>query len=83
MELKNDIILIECRFFYRLLSIYLFGIADKTMKTDMRQGICNILNNTLTEELGKASIKHLRYMVDHYLEMKKTKSNKTRKIGKN
>lgn len=83
MELKNDIILIECRFFYRLLSIYLYGIADKKMKTDMRQGICNILNNTLTEELGKASIKHLRYMVDHYLEMKRTKTNKTRKIGKN
>lgn len=41
MDLKNDIVLLECRFFQELLSSYFYHIGDRTLKQQMKNGACN------------------------------------------
>ena len=41
MDLKNDIVLVECRFFQDLLSSYFYHIGDNTLKDQMENGACN------------------------------------------
>jgi hypothetical protein len=81
MELKNDIVLLEYRGFYRMLVNYLFNIADDELKNLMINGICNELTRKYTPDTGALSIK----IAKRLLELKnarggeKSNKNKTRK----
>uniref|UniRef100_A0A6C0IFG8 Uncharacterized protein n=1 Tax=viral metagenome TaxID=1070528 RepID=A0A6C0IFG8_9ZZZZ len=41
MDLKDDIVLLECRFFQDLLTSYFYHIGDGTLKEQMTNGACN------------------------------------------
>ena len=41
MDLKDDIVLLECRFFQDLLTVYFYHIGDETLKDQMTNGACN------------------------------------------
>ena len=41
MDLKNDIVLLECRFFQDLLTSYFYNIGNETLKEQMTNGACN------------------------------------------
>ena len=41
MDLKNDIVLLECRFFQELLSSYFYNIGDNTLREQIKNGACN------------------------------------------
>jgi len=57
MDLKDDIVLIEFRGFQKMLSNYIFNIADDELKNLMRNGICNELGKKYSEDIGAISIK--------------------------
>jgi hypothetical protein len=64
MDLKNDIVLIECRIFQKLLSIYIYSIADAELKNQMKNGSCNILTNHFEEDVSSLSIANLKKVVE-------------------
>ena len=41
MDLKDDIVLLECRFFQDLLTSYFYNIGNETLKEQMTNGACN------------------------------------------
>jgi len=47
MDLKNDIVLLECRFFQNLLTSYFYSIGDRELKEQMTNGTCNMLSNKM------------------------------------
>lgn len=79
MDLVNDIILVEYRGFQKMLSNYVFSVADETLKNMMRNGICNMLAKKYSEDVGALSIG----IAKHFLELTERrggkKSNKTLK----
>lgn len=83
MELKNDIVLLEFRGFQKMLSNYVFNIADDTLKNSMRNGVCNKLARKYSEDIGALSLG----IIKQFLQLQKArkggkKSNKTRKHKK-
>lgn len=84
MELKNDIVLIEFRGFQKMLSNYIFNIADDSLKNMMTNGICNKYLGKYTESINTLSIGIFKKFLQ--LKNKKTggkKSKKTRKHNHN
>jgi hypothetical protein len=64
MDLKNDIVLVECRIFQKLLSTYIYSIADTELKNQMKHGSCNILTNHYQEDVSSLSFANLKKVVE-------------------
>jgi hypothetical protein len=62
--LKNDIVLVECRIFQKLLSTYIYSIADAELKNQMKNGSCNILTNHYEEDVSSLSFSNLKKVVE-------------------
>jgi hypothetical protein len=81
MELKDDIVLIECRIFQKLLSTYVYSIADEELQQQMTNGACNILTNRFGPDVSSLSIANLKKILELQgssnlgLGLKKTRKN--------
>lgn len=80
MELKNDIVLLEFRGFSKMLSNYLYNIADDSLKNMMINGACNEYTGKYTESINSLSIGIFK----KFLQLRNAtkggkKSNKSRK----
>ena len=64
MDLKNDIVLVECRIFQKLLSTYVYSIADTELKNQMKNGSCNLLTNHYEEDVSSLSFSNLKKVVE-------------------
>ena len=86
MELKDDIILVECRIFQKLLSSYVYSIADEELKQQMTNGSCNILTNHFSSDVSSLSIANLKKILElqgtHNLGLGIRKTRKTKKTNK-
>jgi len=80
LPLKDDVVLIECRFFNRLLSVYMYSIDDPELKKQMSEGICNELDIIFKPSLGKFSVRNLKLLLKYLRKQRlvKTPSRKTR-----
>ena len=85
MDLKNDIVLVECRIFQKILSVYVYNIADAELKEQMKNGYCNILTNHYEEDVSALSIANLKKIVEIHdkLKKEKVKGNEKEKGNKN
>jgi hypothetical protein len=64
MDLKDDIILIEYRGFQKMLSSYIYSIADDSLKDMMTNGICNRLGKKFRPDLGALSLGIMKRFVE-------------------
>ena len=64
MDLKDDIILIECRNFQELISSYVYSIADSELKNQMKNGACNIIANQFSEDVPALSIGNFKKVIE-------------------
>jgi hypothetical protein len=64
MELKDDIILVECRIFQKILSTYVYSIADEELQQQMTNGACNILTNNFSPDVSSLSIANLKKIIE-------------------
>jgi hypothetical protein len=74
MDLNDDIVLIECRNFQKLLSLYVYNMADATLKEQMESGSCNILTGRMGADVGSMSVANFRKLIDLYGTMPSVKS---------
>lgn len=85
MELKDDIVLVECRIFQKILSTYVFSIADAELKEQMTNGSCNILTKNFSPDVTSLSIANLKKIVELHGDtnlgfgIKKTRRNMRQK----
>jgi hypothetical protein len=83
MELKDDIVLVECRIFQKILSTYVYSIADEELREQMTNGACNILTNNFGPDVSSLSIANLKKIIELQgssnlgLGLKKRKTKKT------
>lgn len=56
MDLNDDIIFVEFRGFQKLLSSYIYSIADDSLKNMMKTGACNLLSKKFKEDVGAISV---------------------------
>ena len=82
MDLKNDIALVECRIFQKLLSSYVFSIADKELKEQMTNGSCNILTKHFSPDVSSLSISNLKKIVE-IQDSLNTKKKEEKKLTQN
>jgi hypothetical protein len=81
MELKDDIVLVECRIFQKILSSYVYSIADEELQEQMTNGACNILTNNFGPDVSSLSIANLKKIIELQgssnlgLGLKKTRKN--------
>jgi hypothetical protein len=81
MELNDDIILVECRIFQKILSSYVYSIADEELQQQMTNGACNILTNNFSPDVTSLSIANLKKIIELHgssnlgLGLKKTRKN--------
>ena len=47
MDLKGDVVLLECRFFQDILTSYFYSIGDEKLRTQMTNGPCNIISGKM------------------------------------
>ena len=76
MALKDGIVLIECRNFQDLISMFAYTIADKELKEQMKNGACNIITNHYSEDVPALSIWNFKKIIEI---MKLKKARKTQK----
>ena len=74
MDLNDDIVLIECRNFQKLLSLYVYNMADAELKEQMESGSCNILTGRMGADVGSMSVANFRKLIDLYGTMPSMKS---------
>ena len=74
MDLKNDIVLVECRIFQKLLSTYVYNIGDAELKEQMTNGSCNILTNNFEPDVSSLSIANLKKVVQIHENFQETKN---------
>lgn len=79
MDLNNDIVLVEFRGFQKLLSNYVFSVADDKLKNMMRNGICNMLAKKYSEDVGALSLGIVKRFLYLQKEKRKRGGKKTRK----
>jgi hypothetical protein len=86
MELNDDIILVECRIFQKILSSYVYSIADEELQQQMTNGACNILTNNFSPDVTSLSIANLKKIIELHgssnLGLGLKKRRKTRKTNK-
>ncbi|NBQ17488.1 hypothetical protein EBU24_04170 [bacterium] len=85
MELKNDVVLAECRNFQELLVSYVYSIADAELKNQMVTGSCNMLTGKTDEDVSGFSIANFKKIVELYQPSQKRSysRSKTRKNTQN
>jgi len=74
MELNDDIVLIEMRNFQKLLSLYVYNMADAELEQQMESGSCNILTGRMGAEVGSLSVAKFRKIIDLYGSIPSIKS---------
>jgi len=83
MDLNSDIVLMEFRTFTRLLSSYIYHIANKKTKQNMTHGICNQMAKNFKPDIKGISLSVLSDFYDHFTThkslAKSTKKNISRK----
>jgi hypothetical protein len=47
MDLKGDVVLLECRFFQDILTSYFYSIGDEKLRAQMTNGPCNIISGKI------------------------------------
>jgi hypothetical protein len=83
MDLKDDIVLVECRIFQKILSTYVYSIADEELQQQMTNGACNILTKNFGPDVSSLSIANLKKIIELHgssnlgLGLKKRKTKKT------
>ena len=82
MELKDDIVLVECRIFQKILSSYVYSIADEELRQQMTNGACNILTNNFGPDVSSLSIANLKKIIELQGSSNLGLGLKTRKIRK-
>ena len=82
MELKDDIVLVECRIFQKILSSYVYSIADEELRQQMTNGACNILTNNFGPDVSSLSIANLKKILELQGSSNLGLGLKTRKIRK-
>jgi hypothetical protein len=82
MELNDDIVLIEMRNFQKLLSLYVYNMADAELKEQMESGSCNILTGRMGADVGSMSVANFRKIIDIYGIMPSVKSATRKSKGK-
>jgi hypothetical protein len=88
MDLKDDIVLLECRFFQDLLTGYFYHIGNETLKEQMTNGACNKMlgkiGNPNTRGFSIANFKEIIKIPEtNYLggsSHKKHRTSKNKKI---
>ena len=64
MDLKDDIVLLECRFFQDLLKSYFYHIGGETLKEQMTNGACNRLTGKMnTPNINGMSIANFKEII--------------------
>jgi hypothetical protein len=66
MELKNNVVLVECRNFQKLLALYVYNMADKTLRKQMTRGACNILTEHIGSDVSSMSIANFKKIIEIY-----------------
>ena len=66
MELKGNVILIECRNFQKMLALYVYDIADTELKKQMTRGACNILTKHIGSDVSSMSIANFKKIIELY-----------------
>jgi hypothetical protein len=79
MDLNSDIVLIEFRSFTRLLSAYIYSIANENTKNKMSNGICNKMTKYYKPDIKGISISILSDFYDHF----STKKSLSRSLNHN
>jgi hypothetical protein len=77
-DIKDGIVLVEFRGFYRMLSAYFNEIADKKMLKSMTSGACNRVHHSSASNLTSFTIETLKLFVKHYDSLKRG-AKKTKK----
>jgi hypothetical protein len=75
-DIKDGIILIECRNFQEMISMYAYSIADGELKDQMKNGACNIITKNFSEDVPALTIANFKKIIEI---LKTNKSSKTRK----
>jgi len=60
MELKNNVVLVECRNFQKILALYVYNMADTTLRKQMTRGACNILTEHIGSDVSSMSIANFK-----------------------
>ena len=66
MELKNNVVLVECRNFQKLLALYVYNMADITLRKQMTRGACNILTEHIGSDVSSMSIANFKKIIEIY-----------------
>jgi len=84
MELKNNVVLVECRNFQKLLALYVYNMADTTLRKQMNRGACNILTEHIGSDVSSMSIANFKKIIEIYNENKSsvTKYGTRKKTGR-
>jgi hypothetical protein len=75
-DIKDGVILIECRNFQEMISMYAYNIADNELKEQMKKGACNIITKKYSEDVPALTIANFKKIIEI---LKKKKSSKTQK----
>jgi hypothetical protein len=75
-DIKDGVILIECRNFQEMISMYAYSIADNELKEQMKKGACNIITKKYSEDVPALTIANFKKIIEI---LKKKKSSKTQK----
>jgi hypothetical protein len=75
-DIKDGVILVECRNFQEMLSMYAYSIADRELKEQMKKGACNIITKKYSEDVPALTIANFKKIIEI---LKSKKSNKTQK----
>ena len=84
MALKDNVILIECRNFQKMLALYVYDIADIELKKQMTRGACNILTKHVGSDVSSMSIANFKKIIELYnskfafIRTRTTKKSKSR-----
>ena len=91
MDLKGDVVLLECRFFQDILTSYFYSIGDEKLRAQMTNGPCNIISGKMgNPNNGALSIGNFKSIIEiptaKFLEggsnKKHKQSSKNRKTKK-
>lgn len=75
-DIKDGVLLIECRNFQEMISMYAYSIADSELKEQMTEGACNIITKKYSEDVPALTIANFKKIIEI---LKKKKSRKTQK----
>jgi len=75
-DIKDGVLLIECRNFQEMISMYAYSIADNELKEQMKKGACNIITKKYSEDVPALTIANFKKIIEI---LKKKKSSKTQK----